>query len=69
MMDKKVIADRLRELRNKKNITTTQMSIKTGVSRTAITNYENGHRVPDREKMKILADFFDTTVDAIFFTL
>lgn len=68
MVDKTVIADRLRNLRSKKNITTTQMSNETGISRTAITNYENGHRIPDREKMKILADFFDSTVDAIFFT-
>lgn len=68
MNSKEVIADRLRALRNEKNVTTEKMAIDLGMSRATITNYENGHRVPDRKNMKLIADYFNKTVDEIFFT-
>lgn len=67
-MDRNKIADRLRFLRKEKKVTTEQMAKELGFSRATITNYENGHRIPDRKNMKLIADYFNTTVDDIFFT-
>ena len=65
-MDKSAIGQRLRELRGDR----TQEAVATAVevSPMAISKYETGQMIPaDDVKIK-LAAYFNTTVDAIFFT-
>lgn len=56
-------AQRLKELRNNKNVTQNDVANFLGITRPAYTAYESGKREPD-DKTKIkLADYFDVTVD------
>ena len=64
-MNKKVIGQRIKELRGKK--TMKEISEAIGVSISALGMYETGQRVPNDNIKKALAKYFNTTVDAIFF--
>lgn len=64
-MEPKIIGERLKALRGNR----TQQAVATavGVTKNAISAYEDGKRVP-RDEIKIkLANFFGTTVTEIFF--
>lgn len=64
-MEPKIIGERLKDLRGDR----TQQAVATavGVTKNAISAYEDGKRVP-RDEIKIkLANFFGTTVTEIFF--
>ncbi len=64
-MDASKIADKLRELRGYTPRRVVAADI--GISEAALTAYESGARVP-RDEVKIkLADYYKTTVEAIFF--
>ena len=68
MADSKVIAHRLVELRNKAKKTGEEVCKACEISRSALTMYEIGERIP-RDEIKVkLARYYDTTVEAIFFT-
>lgn len=59
------VAQRLIEARNNK--TREEVANAIGVSVSAISMYENGYRIP-RDEIKIrLADYYNTTVQALFF--
>lgn len=61
----KEIGAKLRILRG--DITRKEVTEKCGISRSALTMYENGERVP-RDEVKIkLADFYGKSVEEIFF--
>lgn len=65
-IDSAAIGTRLRELRGKKTLEV--VSFDTGISRSTLNMYELGLRVP-RDDIKIrLATYYNTTVDAIFFS-
>lgn len=49
----------LRELREKKGITQTEISVKVGVSRQAISLIENGQTKPSVENAKKIAEILD----------
>lgn len=55
--------ERLRELRLKRGLTTTQLGDAVGCSNPTITNYELGNRKPDPEMLIKLANFFKVSVD------
>ncbi len=64
-MEKEKIADRLKNLRGEKSQLEVAQAI--GVTPMAISLYESGERIP-RDEIKVkLAEYFHTTVDAIFF--
>lgn len=64
-MNKK-IATRLRKLRGKKSVKEVAEAL--GISQSAVRMYEAGLRIPtDAIKIRI-AKYFNSTVDAIFFT-
>lgn len=64
-MDKLKIAERLRELRGDKSQREVAKAV--GTTAMAISLYENGERVP-RDEIKIrLAEYYKTTVDALFY--
>jgi transcriptional regulator with XRE-family HTH domain len=58
-----MFADRLTNIRKKKNITQQRVADYLGVTRPAYTAYERGTRQPDYETLKKLADFFDVSID------
>lgn len=65
-MDKKEIGRKLKELRGEKTIQ--EVADYCGVTKAAISNYEQGIRIPkDTTKVK-LARCYGTTIEAIFFT-
>jgi DNA-binding XRE family transcriptional regulator len=66
LLKEKVIGHRLRELRGDK--TQREIANAVGVSPMAICQYEAGTRVPS-DRIKIaLAEYFNRTVEEIFFT-
>ena len=54
---------RLKELRQKSPLTQKEISEKLGISVSAYQYYEAGKNEPNIEKLKILADTFDVTLD------
>lgn len=55
--------DRWVELRKGKNLTQEQLAVKLGIQRSTYSNYELGKREPDFETAKLIADFFEVSVD------
>ena len=54
---------RLRELREKKNLTQTALAKDLKVSNTTISNWEAGYRQPDLETLIRIANYFDVSLD------
>ncbi|WP_029228402.1 helix-turn-helix domain-containing protein [Caldicellulosiruptor acetigenus] len=54
---------RLKELREEKNISRSDLAEILGVSTQTIANYENGHREPNFDTLLKIAEYFDVTVD------
>ena len=66
-MNPKAIGEMLRKLRGGKSLQ--EVSEDLGISQSALSMYENGERVP-RDEIKIkLADYYDTTVQALFYAI
>lgn len=59
------IGERLRALRGDRTIM--EVSRATGIGRPALSNYEAGLRVPRDEAKLALANYYEKTVDEIFF--
>lgn len=55
------------QLRAKKKITQERMALDLNVSQSAVAQWESGKKVPTLKKAKEIAEYFDTTIDAIFF--
>lgn len=55
----------LKELRNKKGVSQQIVADYLEITRQAYSNYESGNREPDNETLLKLAEFFETTVDAL----
>lgn len=53
----------LRKLRKQRGITQQNMADEINASRSCISNYESGNRQPDNETIKLIADYFDVSVD------
>ena len=58
--------DNLKLLRKQMGLTQQGIADKINTSRSCISNYESGNRQPDNETIKVLADFFDVSVDYLF---
>jgi transcriptional regulator with XRE-family HTH domain len=58
-----LVRDRLRNLRNEKDLTQQDLADFLGITRPAYTAYESGRRQPDNETLSKLADFFGVSVD------
>jgi transcriptional regulator with XRE-family HTH domain len=57
--------NRLKELRESKNMTQVRLSIELGVSQETISGYEIGKATPPADMLIKLADVLDTSVDYI----
>lgn len=64
-MDAKEIGSRLCKLRGKR--TQKEISDSIGVCQSTYAMYETGQRIPSDENKRKLAEYFKTTVQAIFF--
>ena len=64
-MNKKAIGQKLKELRGDK--TMQEVASAVGISQSAVSMYEHGERVPSDNIKKLLAKYFNTTVENIFF--
>lgn len=67
MFNKKLIAKKLTELRQKNQKTQQEVANAVGISVSAIAMYEAGDRVPRDEVKLALAQYYQTTVGYIFF--
>ena len=54
---------KIKELRQKNNISQTELAKKLEVSQKSISNYEKGLSTPDIETLIKIADYFHTTID------
>ena len=66
IIDAQTIGERLRTLRGTK--TQKEIGDAIGVTAMAISQYERGERVPSDSIKVALARYFNSTVEAIFFT-
>ena len=57
------IAEKLKRLRCKMNLTQKEVAEILGITRTVYANYEQGFREPDLLTLWKIADFFDVSVD------
>ena len=55
--------ERLRDLREEKNVARDVLARKLNVSYSAVSKYETNVRFPDKRALIILADFFDVSLD------
>ena len=55
--------ERLKELRTAKKLTQQEIANKLDISRVAYTNWENGNREPNYERLIEFADYYDVSTD------
>ena len=56
----------LKSLRKRKGISQTELALKLGVSKSAVSMYEVGERMPDYEMMKAIACIFDVDINYLY---
>lgn len=67
-MNNKLIGSILVSLRQEKGKTTVEAARDLGITTSALSNYENGIRIP-RDNIKIrIADYYDKPIASIFYT-
>ena len=54
------------EARSKKGISLVELSKRTGISKSALNNYENGKRMPDIRQMELIAIALDTSISNLY---
>lgn len=63
MFSNKIFAERLRLLRNQKNLKQSELGEIVGLTYTAISDIERGRRTTTIEKLVAIADYFDVSID------
>lgn len=51
------------QLRDKKGVTDYKVSKDTGITKSTFSDWKTGRSAPKTEKLKILADYFDVSID------
>lgn len=64
-MDTKVISERLATLRKRKNLTQLELAEQINYSDKVISKWERGESLPSIEAFKILADFYNISIDRL----
>lgn len=62
------LADKLKKLRKRQDITQQQLAEKLHVSRTAISKWETGRGTPSIDSLKAIAELYDVSMDALLST-
>ncbi|WP_136604623.1 helix-turn-helix domain-containing protein [Paenibacillus dokdonensis] len=57
------LGERIKHLREKRNITQKDLAVKTGLTVVQLSRYETNDRKPDPDSLKMLADVLETTGD------
>lgn len=57
------LADRIQQLRKSHGLSQEKLAEHLGVSRQAVTKWENGQSTPDVDKIIAMSDFFSVTTD------
>ena len=63
MFHMKVFAERLRELRQERNLSMKQLARELNTTDAAISNWENGINEPKISYLKLIAEFFGVSAD------
>ena len=63
---KNIIGNRIRDIRKSINLSGEEFGNRLNVSKTAVSNWENGNRIPDAEALSKIADLGDVSIDWIF---
>lgn len=58
-------SERLKELRQEKGISQTRLASDIHISRSAVAKWENGLGLPNDESLRMLAEYFEITVDEL----
>ena len=58
-----MFAERIKELREEKNMSLRELAEATGISKTALSYYENCERDPSLTVVKTISDFFDEDIN------
>ena len=58
-----LIAERLKLLRKEKKLTQTELGEKVGIKQSSYSDWETGKNEPSLEKLIVLADFFEVSLD------
>ena len=58
-----VFADILKQLRNNREVSQDELAKAIHVSVSAISQYENDHTMPNLESLRLIAEFFDVSID------
>lgn len=61
-----IFGERLKKLREEKNLNQTELAALFGLTQNAFSAYERGLREPNIEKMTQIADFFGVSLDYLF---
>lgn len=67
-LDPNVVALKLKNLRIEAGKSIAQVSEETGIGRTALSNYESGLRMPRDEAKIAIAEYYEKSVEEIFFS-
>lgn len=52
--------------RTKRGVTLRELSMRTGISKSALDNYENGIRCPNMNQMELIAKALDTSISNLY---
>lgn len=63
------LSERLTELRKEKNLSQAELADALNVSRQSVSLWENGSTVPALDKLQFLAEFYDVTLDELFYSV
>lgn len=67
-MNAEVIGKKIKNLREKNNISRENFANAVEISQSALSMYENGQRIPRDEVKLRIASFFNTSIEELFFT-
>jgi len=68
MINAKAIGLKIKNLRESNNLTQEEFCKKVDITQSALSNYENGLRIPRDEVKLRIARCFDTSIEAIFYS-
>lgn len=67
-MNAEVIGEKIKNLREKNNISRENFANAVEISQSALSMYENGQRIPRDEVKLRIARSFNTSIEELFFT-
>ena len=68
-MNAEVIGEKIKNLREKNNISRENFANAVEISQSALSMYENGQRIPRDEVKLRIARFFNTSIEELYLTI